>query len=1234
MNAKFTVRAIQNGQTLKNHSVVAGAGQNGQALVLQAAAHTRYQLADMLTYTSPAKLQIKRVGKDLMVALPGNDVSSPDIVIKDYFEFEGMSISGLTSAGEPMVYDTSSSGGFLASIMPGAATGVTDKSLAPNQTAGASLAKSGGGWFDSGWGLAALGGGALLLAGTGGSKDAPAGIDKIKTYKGDPTKPQPALSDYAGVSGITAANLAGVNSYVPRTTQALDSVGSVQTLVNAYNKVLAEANGTAADVTPDADPVAQDFIDLMGTGATAAILDQKAGAVALLNDRIKALTSDKIDAYSKLKSYADAVNAVSALALDEPSTSGTALATGNITKAQLLLLGAEQTELDKTSFSLTAVSDAMRANAEDLSSLNSTDKIKALVKAYNTILAEANGAAIDTTDVNPSAADYAVIGADIGAAKADTDAGKAALTRLNALLGQQTADKVDTVGEITKLAVSLDKILTVANLATGAALTDAQKFTTEELKNLGLVGFIDNETNNAVLARHFSEAVRDKDEADVVAGVGTGTKLVDGVKTKTDQTQQVRLQALLSEQIIQHYAVDTLDASKTTLVPTLVDWQNAGVFKAHPTDTSKFADLEAADLTALNSAADALSAVQMKASGLQKMADAYFKIIKEANGTAADVNTASNPDGVDYALIGLTGKTATDSDPQHVNAVKLLNALVSGRTVTEVNTVKQLQTLANVADKIYALAALEATDTPTEAQKLTVSEFTSLGLTGFGLTDVLNAAFADLVNTAIQKSDPANMLTGKGQTLIEGVRTDFDQTQLERLQAMVSLETIKNYSNDTTVVPAKTTTVPTVADWRAAGVFKPSATEAGKYEQINSSHLTFLNSAADKLLSASMDTTVKLQTVATSYFTLIAEANGAALADAYTEANPTAQDFVNIGVVAALSDLPLAKGNLLVSLMGEKSEFQVDTVGKIQDLLPTLHNVLDLAGKPSGATANNVAAADATALTVSKLATDLSLQGVNDKNHKDILAAIQNTTVEGADTFSELQSMVSLVRIQKYAEDSAASGGAPTEYDWTHITGVTSEIGANYQAYNTAVNALPAVADGGQLEALVVSYNKILAEANGTSADNTPGVQPVLLDYSNLGLNLSALWANNDGTVDALRLLNDALGRLTSDKVDTYDELFALATAAGKVMDLAEVTSTAVENTTNNNGQIPGLINTAGLTMADLTLLGLQNTGKATDYSGSYYNNESGNIFADIQNSLPVNVSFDSLQNTINARVF
>lgn len=53
MNPKFSLKVIQQGQTQKVHVITPGAGLQGQALVVQAKDATRYQLADIVTLSTP-----------------------------------------------------------------------------------------------------------------------------------------------------------------------------------------------------------------------------------------------------------------------------------------------------------------------------------------------------------------------------------------------------------------------------------------------------------------------------------------------------------------------------------------------------------------------------------------------------------------------------------------------------------------------------------------------------------------------------------------------------------------------------------------------------------------------------------------------------------------------------------------------------------------------------------------------------------------------------------------------------------------------------------------------------------------------------------------------------------------------------------------------------------------------------------------------------------------------------
>jgi hypothetical protein len=576
------------------------------------------------------------------------------------------------------------------------------------------------------------------------------------------------------------------------------------------------------------------------------------------------------------------------------------------------------------------------------------------------------------------------------------------------------------------------------------------------------------------------------------------------------------------------------------------------------------------------------------------------------------------------------------------------------RSLADVSTVKQIQDFGKLVDKIYNLAAQTSGTTPAADNQLTVIELQSLLGAGvqntFTSSTTNNNALAFKINQAIVDADPATMLTGQGVKLDNGTKVNYYQTQLERLQALVSLEVIKNYVVDT-VTTTNTTAEPQVSDWRAAGIFKPMD-EANKFELINSSHLTYLNSAANALVPTAVDSTVKLQAVADAYFKIIKEANGSAV-DADTSSNPVKADFVAVGAIE--STLNDNDANLLASLVGEKSESQVNTITLIKDLLPTIHSVMTLAGKANTAnvidaiTTNDVEAADVTALSVTKLTSDLNLQGVNDKNHKDILAAIQNKEVAEVDTFAHLQSLVSLTRIQRYADNSDVSNASSDNYggtlptsstsspdDWKNLIGVNDEDSLNYNAYNSAVDALNRtdIAVITDLSDLVTSYNKIIKEANGSSTSDATAEDPTKTDYDNIGLKLSDLWSGygtfspaspvtTPGTKAdaALNLFNDSVGSLASGAVDSITDLSSLAGFVKKVIDLSEVTATSGANANTS----------IGLAASDLKALGLDTTLMETNFVGATL---AANRFAHVRdaiyNSTYVGVdSFAELQQMI-----
>ncbi len=1216
MNAKFTVRAIQQGQALKTHSVTAGAGQNGQALVLQASANTRYQLANALTFTSPAKLQLKRVGKDLLVALPGNDVASPDIVIRDYFEFEGMSLSGLTTTGEPMVYDTSSG------LFSAGNTGITAQSLAPNQTAAASLAKGGAGWFDSGWGLAAVAGGVAVLAAAGGGSSTNSSLTKITTYKGDATKPVPSVTDFAnaGVTGVDALNINSLLGFFPRTQLPLDSTASLQTLVDSYRKIVAEANGSAADATPQQDPTLTDYINLLGAN-TPLSLSSQPQALSLLNERIKNLNATEADTYAEIKALADAVDALALLVQGNRSTTGTPAA--GITAAQLTSLGVDASNV--TTANLAAYSDAIRA-ATDLGSFNTADKLSAMVKAYNTILAEANGTAIDATTANPTAADYAAIGASIGSASTDA----AALERLRLIVGNLASTSVDTVEEINKLAATLDKIQTVAALATGATLTEAQKFSADELRSLGLTGFSGTEVQNTALANKVSEAIRDQDPAGVLAGSFNTQRLkTDGTREAWTQTQLERLQTLTSLEIIKNYVVDTANSANTTQAPTAADWTNVGVFGFRTADTTKFDAISAAQLAYLNTAVDALPATSVDTSAkLQAIADAYIRVVQEANGTATDANTTLNPLAGDLATIGVTGVASGSA------AESLMLSIVADRSSTDVDTRTKLQALADTAAKVLQSAA-------DQNVTFTAPELTAIGLRGASSTGT-SSNLTDFNNHVKATANDGS-----------GVNT------LANLQSFMSLAVVQAWARDVnpdaTANPAKvkTAAIPTAQDYKDIGVDRikakdPTTGNAQPNGNIELADLNALNDAIDTLVNNDgstavtggdkIDTLAEVKDIAASYFKILNEANGSA--SNYTSGstvqttdggvttmgyrnndttpsdvttydlnpNPTAIDYVRIGVTDFSSNVlttqtaaDLRRTSLLNTVIAEKTFDKVDTVKEIQTLATAVDKVLALAAKDD---ADAVTAAEK--LTPTQIQTDLGLDFPTNpsQDHLDkFLLAIQKTANDGtgADSFAELQSLASSTRIQRYADSNTITEGAPTAADWRAIVGLINESDANLNVANLTV------------------YNKAVDYRVSTDVDQLSELQTLVNTY-------------NTYVADWSQRVDSGNWGLAADlfhSLSNANQTALNAGIVGKLIDLAEQNFASGGNPTPGNVTPGGFAGTT-LTKPDLAALGLD-VSKVGNNTGANDGSELTNIWVDIQNKNPADITnLTVIQNIIN----
>ena len=473
-------------------------------------------------------------------------------------------------------------------------------------------------------------------------------VATIVSYAEDNTQALPTLVQYStlGLRGVTAGNLDAINSAVDaNAVSGVDTKAKLQAIVDTYNLILAEANGSAADVTPNVNPTAAQYALI---GANIGLAATNAAALGLLNDVIADLSKTAIGSIAEINALAAVANKVTATAAGNPSP---------LTLAEFALLGLTGTGSGAiTATNLAAINNAM-AGLGGPSGLDIKAKIQIVVDAYGKILAEANGAAADATPgTNPLVSDYEAIGASIGLASSNA----AALSLLNDVVGNLTTSAVDSIAEINAIAVAIDKVMIAA--AGGPA--------TLVIADYALLGL----TTSG-------------------AGAVTATNLaaVNNALTRSGGQTNVDTYTELNALITAVATIVSYAEDNTQALPTLVQYSTLGL-----------RGVTAGNLDAINSAVDAnaVSGVDTKAK-LQAIVDTYNLILAEANGAAADATPGNNPLVSDYEAIGASIGLASSN----AAALSLLNEVVGNLATSAVDSIAEINALATVVDKIMASAA-------------------------------------------------------------------------------------------------------------------------------------------------------------------------------------------------------------------------------------------------------------------------------------------------------------------------------------------------------------------------------------------------------------------------------------------------------------------------------------------------------------------------------------------------
>jgi len=369
-----------------------------------------------------------------------------------------------------------------------------------------------------------------------------------------------------------------------------------------------------------------------------------------------------------------------------------------------------------------------------------------------------------------SAQQYADIGVDVGAAASVG----ANLKLLNDAVGRKGSSGVDTVKEIENLARIANAIQAIAGGADVLSLTPA--LTPTDFQTLGVTGVT---TDN--LASVLTQIGKKTDD-------GSATDTIAELNALVSATQ-----AALT--LIQNFAQANASSE---------GWPDDGDSSQYTGDATLtaqvFADAGISGVTAgnLRSIKDALAtpgigAAQVRTqSAIQAVVDTYNAIRTAADGSpsASDADIAGLTSS-QYAAIGLDATwVAMLGDVQNL---KLLNDAVSGRSVTAVDTVNELNNLARIVKAIQDVAA--GTDPTHLTPALTVADFIALGIQG------------------VSNGNLKAVLTGIGAAADDGSASDT----IAQLDAIVA-NAQNQLSALSTYADLNGGTVPTTTTYQEAGV--------------------------------------------------------------------------------------------------------------------------------------------------------------------------------------------------------------------------------------------------------------------------------------------------------------------------------------------------------------------------------------------------------------------------------
>ncbi len=862
--------------------------------------------------------------------------------------------------------------------------------------------------------------------------------------------------------------------------QASYVTSSGNDLLFEYTIVLGDADNTGG-ITASAIGLlttSSRITDLVGNDA-----DLRTASVPVDNNTLAVVTTGANDAMSRIIAFAE-------LNSDPNNVQSTTPSIDDYAQAGIKNVNSTNVNAINNSLATAVINGARVADVQSLQNL---------VTAFNKILDLANGKDDVTHNQQPDYLQYSLIGVQ------GVDSTQASL--LGDVIDLKTREDVDTVSEIQDLANAAAAVMNLTKKVNG--------LTAEQLTNkLGITKVTDD--NFAAVARAIANT----------SPTGSDVDTLENLQKVVETAVNKAVAALNALQIFAEANQNSLSASTTTYIGVKPTWST--LYDAGINSVAGVADSKLADMVTDALATNAVKAVNVSTSALvQGVVNAYGAIAQLAN-SQGETPLDAQPKAVTYKLIGVSGFDNTDL-PSSIHKAKLLSDVIDRKALVDLDTVLEIQALADAASAVLANAAGNGT--------ASVAQFKLLGLDvpADKLADVTTA----ITGTADDGSEVDTFLALS--TIITSKLGAVDQ----------AVRLIASFADQNTVSQPTPSgsyqgVAPTAQTYIAAGVSGPvSDAEAQAFNDALATSLATYNS---------VDTAQEIKDLAAAYRAVL---NLADDAKTTVGSQPTAFQYHLLGVTGFdPSDLVAAsnstnRASLLGDVIDRKVTADVNTVLEIQALANSVAQVMNMANGVDG-------------LTLGAL-TQLGIAGVTADNLAAVKHAIDRTLDDGSgvNTFSKLQNVVtekvnhfntSLGVIQQYAkthaDPSLLGTDQPTVQNYLDL-GISSVTPINLEAINSAL-ATSLVTDAEvntaqAVSAVVNAYADIFKAANGVY---NPGTTISANDYSLLGI------SGVGSSAVKLKLLSDVIDRQSEGGVNTTVKLQALADKVSAVMNTAAKAAT------------------------------------------------------------------------------